>query len=147
MLKKKIAISSVVLAILIVLVSGTIPHHHHDNGAICFHVTHGENDNSTDNEHTGKNSHSCHHDVTCIAKTNYYFSPENKVKIKTPSCDNCDDPGHTHLFPLLYLVSDFLIHPAYNTYTKPKQGEYILFYTSAEVSQFHGLRAPPFVLS
>ncbi|WP_298648903.1 DUF6769 family protein [uncultured Proteiniphilum sp.] len=146
-MKKKVAISFIVLSVLIVLVSGTIPHHHHGNGAMCFFMAHCENNNSTDDKHTSQNTHTCHHETTCIAEANYYINPESKVKIKAPSCDNCDNPGHIHLFPLFYLVSDFLIYPAYNTYTKPKYGEYILFYTSAEVSQFHGLRAPPFTLS
>lgn len=110
-------------------------------------MAHCEDDNAADDKHTDQNTHTKRHDTTCIAEANYYINPGNKVKIKAPSCDNCDNPGHIHLFPLLYLVSDFLIYPAHNTYTKPKQGEYILFYTSAEVSQFHGLRAPPFVLS
>ncbi|SFS72835.1 hypothetical protein SAMN05216365_1157 [Porphyromonadaceae bacterium NLAE-zl-C104] len=147
-MKKKIAISSIVVAILIVLVAGAIPHHHHDNGAICFHMTHHQDhqDASEDGEHSAQSGHSCHHDPTCIAETTYYTNP-GKIKIKAPSFDNGDNPGHIQLFPLLYLVSDFLINPAYNTYTKPKQGEYILFYKSAEVSRFHGLRAPPFILS
>ncbi|WP_076928454.1 DUF6769 family protein [Proteiniphilum saccharofermentans] len=144
-MKKKIAISSIVVEILIVLVAGTIPHHHHDNGAICFHVTHHQD--HQDDEHSAQSGHSCHHDPTCIAETTYYTNPDGKIKIKVTSFDNGDNPGHIQLFPLLYLVSDFLINPAYNTYTKPKQGEYILFYKSAEVSRFHGLRAPPFILS
>ncbi|MEA4916611.1 hypothetical protein [Proteiniphilum sp.] len=158
-MKKKIAISSIVVAILVVLVAGAIPHHHHDNGAICFHVTHHQNHdqdhhnnhddhNASDgDDHTAQNGHGCHDDPTCIAETTYYTNPEGKIKIKTPSFDNGDNPAHIQFFPLLYLVPDFLINPAYNTYTKPKQGEYLQFYTSAEVSRFHGLRAPPFILS
>jgi hypothetical protein len=151
-LKKKIAISSIVVAILIVLVAGAIPHHHHDNGAICFHVIHyAENhddyDATNDGQHSTQSGHSCQHDPNCVAETTFYTNPDGKIKIKTPSFDNGDNPVHNQFFPLLYLVPDFLINPAYNTYTKPKQGEYLLFYTSAEVSRFHGLRAPPFILS
>ncbi len=151
-LKKKIAISSIAIAILIVLVAGTIPHHHHDNGAICFHVTghHETNREASDNdqdEHCAsdnQNTHGCDHDRTCIAETTYYANPDGKIKTKAPIFDNDDNPAYIQFFPLFFLVSDFLINPVYNTYTKPKQGEYLLFYTSAEVSRFHGLRAPPF---
>ncbi|RNC64891.1 DUF6769 family protein [Proteiniphilum sp. X52] len=145
-MKKKIAISSIAVAVLIVLVAGTIPHHHHDNGAICFHMTHHQ-DASEDGQPPAQSGHSCHHDPTCIAETTYYTNPDGKIKIKAPSLDNGDNPGHIELLPLLYLVTDFLVNPAYDTYTKPKQGEYILSYKSAEVSRFHGLRAPPFILS
>ena len=154
-MKKKIAISPIVLAILIVLVTGAIPHHHHDNGVICFHVihyaeNHGGNDGhdaTNDAHHSAQSGHSCHDDPNCIAETTYYTNPDGEIKIKAPSFENGDNPVYNPFFPLLYLVSDFLINPAYNTYTKPKQGEYLLFYTSAEVSRFHGLRAPPFILS
>lgn len=160
-MKKKIAISPIVLAILIVLVAGAIPHHHHDKGAICFHVIHyaenhdgndghdatnGDN-HSEEDDHPSQSSHSCQHDPNCVAETTYYTNPDGKIKIKAPSFDNGDNPVINSFFPLLYLVKDFLINPAYNTYTKPKRGEYLLFYTSAEVSRFHGLRAPPFILS
>jgi hypothetical protein len=154
-LKKKIAISPIVLAILIVLVAGVIPHHHHDNGAICFHVidcieNHGGSDGhdaANEGQYPVQNNHSCQHDPNCVAETSYYTNPDGKIKIKAPSFDNDDNPVQIQFCPVFYLVSDFLINPAYNTYTKPKQGEYLLFYTSAEVSRFHGLRAPPFVLS
>lgn len=154
-MKKKIAISPILLAILVVLVAGAIPHHHHDNGAVCFHVIHyienheGNNDHDTtnDGQHSTQNAHSSQHDPNCVAETTYYTNPDGKIKIKVPSVENGDNPLYNQFFPLLYLVSDFLTNPAYNTYTKPKQGEYLLFYTSAEVSRFHGLRAPPFILS
>jgi len=141
----KFAISSVALAIFIVLASGIIPHHHHDNGAICFFMTDCQKDNSTNGENA-QDSHARGHNTTCVAEASYYTSSENEVKVRVSSCNNCDNPSHIHLFPLLYLVPNFLIHPAHNTVTKPKYSEYLLFYPFAEVNQPHGLRAPPSML-
>lgn len=144
---KKIGISFIALAILIVLMSGTLPHHHHENGTVCFFMAHCEKDHETDHVHSDQKNNACRHDASCVVETSYYTNPQNELKIKTPSCDNCDNTGHFHLFPLFYLDSDLLINPVYNCYTKPKKGEQILFYTSDSISRIHSLRAPPFILS
>ena len=92
-------------------------HHHHDNGAICFHVidcieNHGGSDGhdaANEGQYPVQNNHSCQHDPNCVAETSYYTNPDGKIKIKAPSFDNDDNPVQIQFCPVFYLVSDFLI--------------------------------------
>ncbi|MGV8139175.1 MAG: DUF6769 family protein [Mangrovibacterium sp.] len=143
-MKKKFHISLIALAALMMLVLKIVPHHHH-NGAACMIMERCEKDNSVDDEHTGHSKNDMNHGKTCIIEADY-ISPQidNGTKCKVSSCGN---PGHIHFFPILYLVSDLLLYPGETISPKSEYGEYISFYISAEASQFHGLRAPPFILS
>jgi hypothetical protein len=127
------------------LVLGIVPHHHHD-GAVCMVMERCEKDNSVNDEHTNHHpDEGMKQGQSCVADGDFYaFLPDSRIKCSTSFCDNCDN--HAHFFSILYLFADFLTHPEENISIKSEYGEYIAFYTSAEASQFHSLRAPPYML-
>ncbi len=126
------------------LVLTIVPHHHH-KGATCMIVERCEKDNAVNDEHTGHAENDMNHDKSCVIESDFVIpQADNGMKCKVSSCDN---PDHIHFFPILYLVADFLLYPAETISPQPEYGEYVSFYTSAEASQFHGLRAPPYMLS
>lgn len=92
------------------------------------------------NTHDGNNE-------TCILESKYIVSSFND-DIKPKILYN-KDYGHDHiyLFPVYYLVASCVNYSAGDSFFNTEYGEYITFYRSAEVTQFHGLRAPPFILS
>ena len=141
-MKKKFHISFIALAALMMLVLTIVPHHHHNDGAACVILELCEQDNSVNDEHTDHAESDMNHDKSCAFEADFVVpQADNGIKCKVSSCDNSN---HIHSFPILYLFADFLLSPAENTTSKNGYGEYISFYTSAEASQFHGLRAPPF---
>lgn len=132
---------------LIVLVAGIIPHHHHDNKPICFHSTHAENHHHESDDDKHHSTHNNSHDPSCITATTLYSNIDGKIKIKEPSSENGNNIPYTYFGSLPLPTSTYQIQPLFNPYNKPKPGEYLLFYTSTEVSGIHGLRAPPYFLS
>jgi hypothetical protein len=142
-MKKKVSILFIVSAAVMLLVLSIIPHHHH-NGAACMIVERCEKDNSLNDEHTNHHD-DMQHEQSCIAESDYIFNIDSRTKYKISSCDDCGNPDHIHFFPILYLVADFLLYPAETITPQPEYGEYVSFYTSAEASRLHGLRAPPYI--
>ena len=139
-LKKKISISFVTIACLMLTAIYIIPHHHHD-GMFCLIMEQCEED---EHIHTHHNNDHQVPDNTCIAKT-YYIIPRthNHVKCNDAFCSNLT---HDNVFTLLFFVEDCLLRlNADYSEIKPEYGEYIQYYNSATASQSHGLRAPPFV--
>jgi hypothetical protein len=132
-IKEKFPILFIALATAIILLASVIPHHHH-HGVPCIIPF-----NSAHSNHHGDNDM---HQQSCVAESDYIIDSDNPIKCKILSCDNCYNPSH--YFPVLYLIADFLIYPSEIISPKPEYEEGLLFYTSAEVNQFHGLRAPPF---
>ncbi|MDR2774463.1 MAG: hypothetical protein LBC19_06935 [Tannerella sp.] len=145
-MKKKVSISFLALAAVMTLMAGIIPHHHH-KGVACVIMEHCEKDHAADDEHQNRFAdNGMQHEHSCIAEFDYIPDTDRRIKCKVSSCDNCDDPGHIHIFPVPYLVADALPYLSEVVSPKPKEyGEYILFYTSADACQSHGLRAPPFI--
>ena len=170
-MKRAISISFVALSTFVLLIHAVVPHHHH-GGYVCFIMEECEGDNHincdhsehygllADCEHNGHHGlpadcdHGAHHDgepvgcehnQSCIADAEY-IDPQNssEVKRKSYSSQNHD---FTQLFPILFLTSDFLTFDAGVLLSDFKLNEYLLFYKSAEASQFHGLRAPPSLIS
>jgi hypothetical protein len=126
------------------LVMSVVPHHHH-NGAVCTIVEFCEDDNSVNDEHTGHSGNDMDHGKSCVIESDFVITQtDNREKCEGSYCDN---PDHVHFLHILYLVSGILPNPVETTSLQPEYGEYVLFYTSAQASQFHGLRAPPFMLS
>ncbi|MDR1154322.1 MAG: hypothetical protein LBL04_06400 [Bacteroidales bacterium] len=143
-MKKKFSISFIALAAVMLLVSGFVPHHHH-NAAVCMIVEHCEIDHSTNDGQTDRHADDgMKHASSCIVGY-YALQTDSRIKCKLSSCDHCDN--HVHPFPILCLFTDCMAHPAKNTCAGFEYGEYVSFYISAEASQFHGLRAPPCMLS
>jgi hypothetical protein len=114
-----------------------VPHHHHD-GFVCM-----VRDNFVNDEHADHHDErDMVHDYLCIAEAEFIVPRiENEIKCEVSSCDN---PDHVHIFPILFLVSDFLLFPSSISSIKFEYGDYVSFYTSAETSRFCGLRGPPF---
>jgi hypothetical protein len=123
------------------LVSGTIPHHHHES-VLCMVVEICESDNSINDEHTNHYDDSnMAHDHLCVAESDFIIPQDNsEIKSSDLSCDNSD---HICFFPVFFLVSSFLHDVSAISVSGSKYGESHLFYTSTEASQIHGLRAPP----
>lgn len=140
-MKRKISILVVAVSVLIILVSAIMPHHHHRDLA-CIVMEFCQQDSAVNDVHTNHHADDgTEHGRACVAETDYYaFNTACRVKY------NCDN--HIHFFPFLYLnFADILTHHAENTFAKSEYGKYISFYTFGEAAQFHGLRAPPAILS
>ncbi|KGL56903.1 MULTISPECIES: DUF6769 family protein [Porphyromonas] len=139
-MRKKLSIFFVGLASLVVLIIGIIPHHHHDRGMACLMAKHCHDDALSGSEHT-------HSEPTCVAKTFYLSASELRIKSRSSLCDECHNPHHIHLYPILFAVADLLLHPVDDHSADPEYGEYLVFYTPSEARPSHGLRAPPFIFS
>ena len=127
------------------LVLNIVPHHHHDD-AVCMVMESCQEDHSAGDEHAGHchSGHGAAHGGSCVIESDYIITQTEGTRCAVSSCGH---PDHVHLFPMLYIVADVLLSPAETISSKPEYGEYLSFYTSAEASRFHGLRAPPFILS
>jgi hypothetical protein len=146
-MKRNVSISLIALATVMMLVSGFVPHHHHE-GVACVITEHCEKDDTTDEKHTNHLAdNGMHHGQSCVVESDYISNIDRRIKSKVSSCDDCDNPDHIHVFPILCLVADFRSYLPGNVTLNPEYGEYIPSYTSADVRQSHGLRAPPFILS
>jgi hypothetical protein len=144
-MKKNVSISFIALATAITLMTGVIPHHHH-KGVACMIMEHCEKDHAANDAHTNPHADKgMQHEHLCIAEFDYIPDTHRRIKSKVSSCDHCDDPGHIHIFPVSYLVVDALPYLSEVVSPKLEYGEYLLFYTSADARQSHGLRAPPFI--
>jgi hypothetical protein len=125
------------------LVLNALPHHHHDE-AVCVVMERCEEDNTVNDEHTDHSDSDMDHGKSCILGSDaVVIQADNGTRCRVSSCDDSD---HVHLFPILYIAQDILINPAEAGGFEPEYGEFVSFYTSAEASQFHGLRAPPISL-
>ena len=119
---------------------------HHGLPADCDHAEHhGLPTGCKHGAHHDGAPVGCEHNQSCIADAEY-IDPQNssEVKRKSYSSQNHD---LVQLFPILFLTSDFLTFDTGVLLSDFKLNEYLLFYKSAEASQFHGLRAPPSLIS
>jgi hypothetical protein len=122
------------------LVLTILPHHHHE-GVACMIIECSKKDNSVNDKHAGHSENDMNHGKSCIIESDFVFPrADNGTKYNVSSCDSSN---HIHFFPFLYLIADFLLYPDETISPKHEYGEYLSFYTSAESSQLHGLRAPP----
>lgn len=128
------------------MILAIVPHHHHE-GLVCVVMEICEQDNQVNDEHTEHSDlpSDSEHEKSCVGESEY-TAPRaaNEIKCKISSCQNHD---FTHLFPIFFLAADILSFDTGTSTSDFKYGEYISFYKSSEASQFHGLRAPPFIIS
>lgn len=146
--KQKISISLITLSTMILLILAVIPHHHHE-GMACVVMELCKHDNTINDEHTNHcDTSSNKHTQSCVAEAE--FTPPqfyNGIKSKLSLGDNQNnDNPFLYYLPVLFLVSDLIIN-AEHSLSKSEYGEHLTFYKSAEVSRFHGLRAPPRMFS
>jgi hypothetical protein len=143
-LKRKVSISFITTAVVMLLFLAVVPHHHHERVA-CIVMERCEQDHAINDEHTSHHADGNMQHELCFTETGYIVPQvNNEIKCKVSFCGH---HNHIHLFPVLYLFADFLIYNAAYSSPKPDHGEYVSFYKSAEPSQFHGVRAPPYLLS
>jgi hypothetical protein len=146
-MKRKISILSIAVSVLVLLVFAILPHHHHEEMA-CLIMEFCEQDDAVNDEHTHHNEAPEEgHNGSCISESEYIvsnFNDETKCKVSS-----CKDYNHNHIlfFPVYFLVADLLNFDIGKSCPKTEYGEYISFYKSAEATQFHGLRAPPAILT
>ncbi|MDR0697779.1 MAG: hypothetical protein LBG28_00955 [Tannerella sp.] len=144
-MKKNVSILFIALATVMTLLTGIIPHHHHKGGA-CMIMEHCEKDHAANDTHTNSLAdNGMQHEHSCVAEFDYIPDANRRIKCKVSACDNCDDPGHIHFFPIPYLVANALPYLSESVTPKLEYEEYLLFYTPADARQSHGLRAPPFI--
>ncbi|MDR0750649.1 MAG: hypothetical protein LBF62_13915 [Tannerellaceae bacterium] len=130
-MKEKLSIVSIAIASFILLAFAVVSHHHHE-GLPCI-VT----------EHSGLPGGE---EGTCIVESEY-TAPRATGEIKCRIVSFRDyDSGH--LFPAFFLAADsqpfaMQIPPSGNTCGK----HILLLCKSSEANRFHGLRAPPSVIS
>ena len=142
-LRRKLSIFFVTWAALIVLIAGIIPHHHHCEGTTCIAVEHCHDVATHGHEH-GHSGHShSHSNTTCIARSYFLSGAELRTKSRIATEDDSDGGLPPLIYPLLSIVTD-LLQPIDDSAPLPVYGEYIAFYSSADASPAHGLRAPPF---
>ena len=104
-----------------------------------------EQDSAISDKLTGHTHNDKSHSRSCSLESAFAIrKTDDGIKCKVHSCDN---PQHFHIFPILYLGVDFLLYPEVSSSSQPEWGNNVSFYTSAEASQFHGLRAPPHILA
>jgi hypothetical protein len=147
-MKRAFSILFITISTIVLLAFTIIPHHHH-KGQVCFVMEFCEHDGVINVEHAH------HHDIpeehnteSCVIEsglTVLYFENNTKCCISS-HYDYCND--HIHLSPILFLIADLNNFDIDDPFAKIYYGDYIpLFYNSAEANHFHGLRAPPAILS
>ncbi|MDR1623439.1 MAG: hypothetical protein LBS04_00485 [Tannerellaceae bacterium] len=131
-MKKKLSILFIAIASFILLALAVVSHHHHE-GLPCIVTEHRDLPGDSEQE-------------TCIVESEY-TAPKtiDEIKNKIVSYRNHD---FNHLFPVFFLAADFLSFATEISTSGSKCGEYrLLLYKSSDANLFHGLRAPPFVIS
>jgi len=142
-LKRKFSISFIALSTLMLLLVAFVPHHHHE-GIACVVVERCEQDDAVNDKHTQHNDAADNHGQACIAEAEYTtIQSSNEPRCKV----SYYNPDHVHLYPILFLVTDFVLYNADKLSVKVEYGEYISFSISAGTNRFHGLRAPPAFIS
>ncbi len=121
------------LAVLTLLVLPYTPHHHHA-GALCTMVEHCDEDGIDNDEHTGHNGDG----TSCIEDEGFMASPSGT------SDSNTVPP----LFPVLTIPVNTLVSGEMELTRKSVVSGYetALLYQSADVSNAHTLRAPPYTV-
>lgn len=135
-MSKKYNIIIVILSAIILLVVPVIPHHHHED-VTCFTMELCENDNTYNDEHTShpKTAESSESGTACIEESTY---TDSNTGTNNNSSDYKLNPD---------LIISILLFNYNGLLCAEKQtrlyGDYIIFYTSAEIDRSNALRGPP----
>ena len=136
---KAIALSFLFLANTIMLAHSIVPHHHH-NGLIFTLTTEHHNDGDDDAHHDDNCDYpNCNDGIENCELSMIYISFGNEKQIFQPY-----DCNFNVLLCVFILFSDDSIPPIANDIGIPfRQNPYLQLYHSDDVTQSHGLRAPP----
>lgn len=143
-MKHLISISFITVSVFTLLIFIIVPHHHH-TGSACFVMELCEQDNTINDEHT--HHHNDDAKESCIVESEFvisHFNDETKYKVSSGKDYNFN---HIYPFPVYFFVADFLNFGIDGSLNEINYDECTSIYKSAEVNQFHGLRAPPATLS
>lgn len=137
-MKQMFSISAVVLSAFLLLTLSALPHHHH-RGQVHIAME------SCEHEEESQQLPESKHGTCCVAEHEFVLPRSGEEQ----KCKASPGKAHHHigLFPIYFIVNDFLY--CFTPEIIPKAGFKIpiSFYTSAETNRFHGLRAPPLILS
>jgi hypothetical protein len=130
------------LAIIALLVSVSIPHHHHED-MVCVvasreHCHDCNTKYASHNHDDQKNS-----DNDCIAKTSYVASDQSELIYKIR---RHDEDNHNILFiPVFLCIVDLYCTGTKYVYLTKRRCKKKIFYPQLEyVNRINGLRAPPY---
>ncbi len=142
-MKRIISITPIILSVFALLAFEVLPHHHHGE-KVCMefcvqdHVTHEGCNHGNEVPEKG-------HDRSCISELKYTASRVNdETQCKVSSCKDCHD-NHMQLLSVHFLT--ITLPDFEGEYFCPPKRYSISFCKSIEVSQSHGLRAPPAIFS
>lgn len=141
-MKKYIIISILSLSTIILLGLRVIPHHHHA-GIVCIIMELCVDDDRYNDEHTHHEElpKQTNHDNLCITEIDVIIpSSDNEISFKILL--DKDHVNNTLLFLLPTVLLD-QISGIKNSDTD--YGEFILNHQSVKISQYNGLRAPPYL--
>lgn len=127
------------MAIIFTVSLAAVPHHHHGQFACVVTDVCGECEPSdmehSDHHDTDNAEHSCN----CYIGVGYILARGDNEKHDCIS--HCDNAGHLHPFPLLYIIySNIEVDPLG---LDSGFGEFITTYNSIDACHIYGLRAPP----
>jgi hypothetical protein len=154
-MRRVFSISVIALAVITLLVSVIVPHHHHGN-MVCIVASHCEHEcNNAGYDCEGDFSDCRHHQHdndnkdgqpfhnNCIARANYVVSDQSEVKYKLRTND--EDNHNPHFAPVFLYLTDLYDTAAKIVYlTKHRYRDKGTFPESANVNRINGLRAPPY---
>jgi hypothetical protein len=153
-MKRVFSITIIALAVITLLVSVVVPHHHHGN-TVCFNLSH-----CCEHE-SGSDGHQCeghssdyfpyhHHseeskasDNNCPARVTYLVSSRNELKHKIHSND--EHNKDIHFIPLFVSLTNFYVPDVtFVSLTGHRYRERYFFREPATLNRINGLRAPPY---
>lgn len=125
-----------------------MPHHHPDEGGICFtsesHNTNNESHNSTTESHSHTSEKGQNSKDNCPAENVYLVNSQSEIKFTDIVTLNNSIPGFINYCLATHLLTDQLLLTDKISTTKK---DYHNLYQSVYLYQSNSLRAPPFLYS
>lgn len=121
------------MASIIMMLSVTLPHHHHDDGLPCYRSLQTEINEHTEHSHTNDKNHDC----GC--------NGHNAVVYASVLSHLTDGDVHQYLMPLLVMFN-YIYPPQPQTFTLFSTHRYIAYIDPVKdvwITETLGLRAPP----
>jgi hypothetical protein len=153
-MKRILSIAVVTVAIIAVITSVIVPHHHHGD-AVCIATHHCDHDCGDDGHSCDGNSSDCsrHHHAAdncpfdnngCIAKATYVVSDRIEVKCNVRSLD-VHNNNNDYFVPVFTLFANpYDTEAKFAHLSKLRYKEKPIFRETGNVNRINGLRAPPY---
>lgn len=143
-MRRAISILLISVSVLLLLIFAVFPHHHH-GGMPCLTIKTCENTKACCNDQPPHNHSSCKDckSGTCIIEDiQVVVRHDNQTQYTSLLHDECNI-GHTHYFPIYFIVADLLNFDAEAALPPKDRDRRHCLYTSADIYLPQGLRAPP----